>query len=81
MDSGRWLCCGDTSRASSGCEPITWTPRPSKSDPVPPLPASVIVAAEAVAAAAARGGGVGAGQPGAEVSNNKNPTKITNQNL
>ena len=52
--AGRWICCGDTSRSTSGCEPITWTPRPSKSDPVPPLPASVIVAAEAVAAAAAR---------------------------
>ena len=39
------------------------------------MPASVIVAAEAVAAAAARGGGVGAGQPGAEVSNNKKSAK------
>lgn len=50
--AGRWTCCGDASRGSSGCEPITWTPRPSKSDPVPPLPASVIVAAEALTAAA-----------------------------
>ena len=52
--AGRWICCGDSSRNAPGCEPITWTPRQSKSDPVPPLPASVIVAAEAVAAAAAR---------------------------
>lgn len=52
----KWLCCGDSNRSQPGCEPITWTPRQSKSDPVPPLPASVIVAAEAVAAAAARGG-------------------------
>ncbi len=57
--TGRWVCCGDANRTNSGCEPITWTPRPSKSDPVPPLPASVIVAAEALtAAAAARGGEV-----------------------
>ena len=53
--SSKWTCCGETNRSASGCEPITWTPRQSKSDPVPPLPASVIVAAEAVAAAAARG--------------------------
>ena len=52
--AGRWICCGDSNRNQPGCEPITWTPRQSKSDPVPPLPASVIVAAEAVAAAAAR---------------------------
>ena len=52
--AGRWICCGDANRNQVGCEPITWTPRQSKSDPVPPLPASVIVAAEAVAAAAAR---------------------------
>ena len=25
--AGRWSCCGDTSRAKKGCEPITWTPR------------------------------------------------------
>ena len=54
----KWTCCGETSRSANGCEPITWTPRQSKSDPVPPLPASVIVAAEAVAAAAARQAGV-----------------------
>jgi len=54
----KWICCGETSRSANGCEPITWTPRQSKSDPVPPLPASVIVAAEAVAAAAARQAGV-----------------------
>ena len=54
--AGRWICCGDANRNQVGCEPITWTPRQSKSDPVPPLPASVIVAAEAVAAAAARSG-------------------------
>ena len=25
----------------SGCQPITWTPRQTKSDPVPPLPPDI----------------------------------------
>ena len=44
--AGRWPCCGDASKSStSGCEPITWTPRPTKSDPAPPLPVSIVQAA------------------------------------
>ena len=47
ISAARWLCCGEStvvsSRSSSsqhsgGCQPITWTPRQTKSDPVPPLP-------------------------------------------
>ena len=50
ISAGRWLCCGDStvvSRSSSasshsgGCQPITWTPRQTKSDPVPPVPQDV----------------------------------------
>ena len=49
--SGRWLCCGEpsvvsrsstSSLTSGGCQPITWTPRQTKSDPVPPLPQDAI---------------------------------------
>ena len=41
--AGRWPCCGDNSKTStSGCEPITWTPRQTKSDPAPPLPVSIV---------------------------------------
>ncbi len=67
--AGRWICCSDTSRSNPGCEPITWTPRQTKSDPVPPLPASVIVAAEAVAAAAAARGGGSNNELNAETAN------------
>lgn len=37
----------------SGCEPITWTPRQTKSDPAPPLPVSIVQAAANAAAIAA----------------------------
>jgi len=40
----RWACCGETSRAAIGCQSITWTPRQTKLDPVPPLPASATLA-------------------------------------
>ena len=36
-----------------GCEPITWTPRQTKSDPAPPLPVSIVQAAANAAAIAA----------------------------
>ena len=44
--AGRWLCCNDNVRSTvgRGCEPITWTPRQSKTDPVPPLPGSALSA-------------------------------------
>ena len=48
ISASRWLCCGEStvsSKSSSshlsnsfGCQQITWTPRQSKCDPVPPLP-------------------------------------------
>ena len=38
--AGKWLCCGEASKAVVGCQPITWTPRSTKSDPAPPLPLS-----------------------------------------
>ena len=38
--SGKWLCCGEPSKNIGGCQPISWTPRPTKSDPAPPLPLS-----------------------------------------
>ncbi len=42
--AGRWLCCSNSSReGASGCEPITWTPRQTKLDPVPPPPLPVSV--------------------------------------
>ena len=49
VSAARWLCCGESivanSRSSSsysgGCQPITWTPRQSKCDPVPPLPQDI----------------------------------------
>lgn len=41
--TGRWPCCGETTKgANAGCEPITWTPRQTKSDPAPPLPMSIV---------------------------------------
>ena len=47
VSAARWLCCGDStvvsrnSSLSGGCQPITWTPRQSKCDPVPPLPQDI----------------------------------------
>lgn len=38
--SSKWLCCGEVSKGAPGCQPITWTPRNTKSDPAPPLPLS-----------------------------------------
>ena len=54
--AGRWLCCGEQ-RSSPGCQPITWTPRQNKADPVPSLPSAVGGDDSAAAAAAAGGNG------------------------
>ena len=35
---GKWLCCGETQKSAPGCQCISWTPRPTKSEPAPPLP-------------------------------------------
>jgi len=35
---GKWVCCGETIKSMQGCQPISWTPRPTKSDPAPPVP-------------------------------------------
>ena len=35
---GKWLCCGETPKSCLGCQGISWTPRPTKSEPAPPLP-------------------------------------------
>lgn len=42
--AGKWLCCAEQIRfgGSGGCEQITWTPRMTKLDPVPPLPNAAI---------------------------------------
>lgn len=36
--AGKWLCCGETTKGVAGCQPISWLPRPTKSDPAPPVP-------------------------------------------
>jgi len=36
--SGKWLCCGEPNKSVLGCQPISWVPRPTKSDPAPPVP-------------------------------------------
>jgi len=36
--AGKWLCCGETPKSSLGCQGISWTPRPTKSEPAPPIP-------------------------------------------
>jgi len=36
--AGKWLCCGETPKSCLGCQGISWTPRPTKSEPAPPLP-------------------------------------------
>lgn len=36
--TGKWLCCGEPSKSLAGCQPITWVPRPTKSEPAPPVP-------------------------------------------
>jgi hypothetical protein len=36
--AGKWLCCGETVKGVAGCQPISWLPRPTKSDPAPPVP-------------------------------------------
>lgn len=36
--AGKWLCCGETPKSCSGCQGISWTPRPTKSEPAPPIP-------------------------------------------
>ncbi|XP_023331198.1 tyrosine-protein kinase Btk29A [Eurytemora carolleeae] len=38
--SSKWLCCGEPNKNVLGCQPISWIPRPTKSDPAPPLPLS-----------------------------------------
>ena len=38
MFAGKWLCCGETPKSCSGCQGISWTPRPTKSEPAPPIP-------------------------------------------
>lgn len=35
---GKWLCCGEGTKSVVGCQPISWTPRSTKSDPAPPVP-------------------------------------------
>jgi len=35
---GKWLCCGEGTKSVLGCQPISWTPRSTKSDPAPPVP-------------------------------------------
>jgi len=35
---GKWLCCGEGTKSVAGCQPISWTPRSTKSDPAPPVP-------------------------------------------
>jgi len=35
---GKWLCCGETPKSCLGCQGISWTPRPTKSEPAPPIP-------------------------------------------
>jgi len=52
--SGKWLCCGEPSKNIGGCQPISWTPRPTKSDPAPPLPLSDPLLEPAVTAASER---------------------------
>ena len=37
-NSNKWLCCGEAIKSTTGCQPISWVPRPSKSEPAPPVP-------------------------------------------
>lgn len=36
--AGKWVCCGELTKSGLGCQGISWTPRPTKSDPAPPVP-------------------------------------------
>jgi len=40
----KWLCCGENNKLIEGCQPISWTPRTTKSDPAPPLPSDPLPA-------------------------------------
>lgn len=36
--AGKWVCCGEAGKGAPGCQGISWTPRPTKSEPAPPVP-------------------------------------------
>jgi hypothetical protein len=37
---GKWLCGAETTNGAAGCQAISWTPRPTKTEPAPPVPLS-----------------------------------------
>jgi len=49
VHAGKWACCGETGKGAPGCQSISWTPRPTKSEPAPPVPLTdpLTLAAEA----------------------------------
>jgi len=63
----KWLCCGEPSKQFPGCQPITWVPRPSKSDPAPPLPPDTLVPGVVGEAGVGGGGLVSSGGGGERI--------------